>query len=120
MSAHGHGGPPPQAMPGHKIGGWVCSECGVLAPTNEVVPEFRVVRDDAGELVPVLLIWADDRGHRQQITLGWENLGILVHQAAIAQAENPDGDMLDDMPPDVAIELIEGVRRARRLRGEAD
>lgn len=78
----------PGAMTGHKISGWLCAECGVTDTAAEggVKPEIRYGTDADGRPTVFLLLEAQD-GHGEQITIGFDNLAILIGQAAYAASQ---------------------------------
>jgi hypothetical protein len=66
------------SLGGHKLTGWICSECGVVARGDGVVPGFGL-EVQAGVPTPVLRVESAD-GHAQVVMLGYENLAILIEQ----------------------------------------
>lgn len=75
------------ATKGHKVEGWLCAECGVTDTAKDgVKPEIRYGTDADGKPTVFFVLEAQD-GHSEQITIGFDNLAILIGQAAYAASQ---------------------------------
>jgi len=78
----------PARLNGHRVSGWVCASCGVVAKSGGVVPSFELERRRDGDIVPILRLAGED-GHAQVVTLGFDNLAVLIREALSCTVADP-------------------------------
>lgn len=95
---------------GHRVSGWLCAECGVVAKGAGLVPSIELEQQGA-DVVPILRLQGED-GHGQVVTLGFENLAILMWQAMACQVADPDRGpkILADLSPEARANVLEEMR----------